>query len=311
MKRAHRASYSVAGRADGLRPFLFFISATMTSARMEKEIKAWVWNPANSLFKRKKSEKAVGHIISCRCPEKCALYAKGNCVAFDNHCPYGNRSCVVGFSRMALKFNAWINNFKEIHKEAYAANITQPKKLEYFMDLVYVPIAYWNLNERIEFVDGKGVFTSSKPIIKRVHFNAQLISKEILNFKPRALFGGIITDFQQEEVPKFLIWLKQLDPVLYEEVKVLNPEHPAFTNITNVGRRAILQTLNPNVGTFTDIHGGVWTWDGEYLYSKNSHFAFALIEYRETEECRLKPNKNVIVKVSDDTQVNSNTEFID
>ena len=81
-----------------------------------------------------------------------------------SQCPYGNRSRVVGFSRMALKFNAWINNFKEIHKEAYAANITQPKKLEYFMDLVYVPIAYWNLNERIEFVDGKGVFTSSKPI---------------------------------------------------------------------------------------------------------------------------------------------------
>lgn len=27
MKRTHRASYSVTGRADGLRPFLFFISA--------------------------------------------------------------------------------------------------------------------------------------------------------------------------------------------------------------------------------------------------------------------------------------------
>ena len=35
----HRASYSVAGRADGLCPFLFFISATMTSARMKIETK--------------------------------------------------------------------------------------------------------------------------------------------------------------------------------------------------------------------------------------------------------------------------------
>lgn len=254
---------------------------------MSKEIRAWVWNPANSFFKQKKSEKAVGHIISCQCPEKCALYAKGNCVAFDNHCPYGGRYRVVGYSRMASKFRTWINDFEEKHKEACAAKISQPKKLEYFMDFVYVPIAYWNLNERVEFVDGGGVFSSSKPIIKREHWNAKFISEEIINFKPHALFGGVITNFQEKEVPKFLIWLKQLDPELYEEVKTMNPDHPAFTNITNVGRKAVLQTLNPNIGAFADIHGGVWTWDGEYLYSTNSHFSFALIECRETEECRL------------------------
>ena len=39
MKRTHRASYSVAGRADGLRPFLFFISVTITSARMRRQLK--------------------------------------------------------------------------------------------------------------------------------------------------------------------------------------------------------------------------------------------------------------------------------
>ena len=42
VKWTHRASYSVTGQADGLRPFLFIISVTITSARMEKEIKAWV-----------------------------------------------------------------------------------------------------------------------------------------------------------------------------------------------------------------------------------------------------------------------------
>lgn len=29
---------------------------------MKKEIDAWVWNPANALFKQKKSEKAIGHM---------------------------------------------------------------------------------------------------------------------------------------------------------------------------------------------------------------------------------------------------------
>lgn len=40
MKRTHRASYSVEGRADGLRPFHFFISVTTTSARMGVRIQA-------------------------------------------------------------------------------------------------------------------------------------------------------------------------------------------------------------------------------------------------------------------------------
>ena len=80
---------------------------------MKKEIDAWVWNPANSLFKQKKSEKAIGHIIYCECPEKCELYAKGYCVAFDNRCPYGSRGRVTGYSRMANKFHSWIMDFEQ------------------------------------------------------------------------------------------------------------------------------------------------------------------------------------------------------
>ena len=126
-----------------------------------------------------------------------------------------------------------------------------------------------------------------------------------------ALLGGRIKYYQDKEVPKFLLWLKQLDNALYEEVKEMNPTHSGFVAMTNVGRKAILQTLNPNIGTFKDIHGGIWVWDGEYLHSNNTHASFTLIETREIQECRLKPNGNVAVKVCDDAQVNDNTEFID
>lgn len=112
------------------------------------------------------------------------------------------------------------------------------------------------------------------------------------------------TDFQID-------LFKEIDPALYEEVRDMNQDHIGFASMTNVGRKAILQTLTPNVGTFTDIHGGIWVWDGEYLHSNNTHASFTLIETREIQECRLKPNGNVAVKVSDDAQVNDNTEFID
>ena len=214
---------------------------------------------------------------------------------------------------MTSKFSSWIRAFEEAHKDVYRAGLKQPKKLEYFMNLVYIPISYLNLNENIDFVDGGGWgLLKGRPIIRREHFNAVFISEQIINFTPRTIFGNQkISDYQEKEVPKFLLWLKQLDPQLYEKVKAMNPNHHGFINMTNVGRKAILQTLTPNVGTFTDIHGGVWTWDGEYIYSNNTHASFTLIETREIQECRLKPKGNVAVKVCDDAQVNDNTEFID
>lgn len=278
---------------------------------MNKEIKAWVYDPSQSFFKQKKSEKAIGHVLTCSCPEKCELYKKNNCLLLNSTCPYGGRHTSTGFSRMAMKYRTWINEFKENHKEACDAKLTLPKKMEYFMDLVYIPISFWNLNEHVQFICGKGFFTSEKPVIYKKDFTPEFISEQILNFKPYALFGGQITDYQEKEIPKFLTWLKQLDPDLYRKVKTLNPDHPAFNSITNVGRRAVLQTLNPNTGTFTDIHGGTWTWDGEYIYSQNSHFSFTLIDNTDTEEIRLKPNKNAVVRISDENQVNDTTEFID
>ena len=277
---------------------------------MKKEIDAWVWNPANSLFKEKKSEKAIGHIIYCECPEKCELYAKGYCLAYDGSCPHGSRGRAIGYSRMANKFHSWISEFEQAHKDVYRAKLTAPKKLEYFMDFVYIPISYLNLNEKIAFISGGGMFNTAKPVIPRWMFTKEFITEKIIKFKPVALFGGEIKDYQEKEVPKFLMWLKQLDPALYEQVKEMNPDYNGFTVMTNVGRKAVLQTLNPNIGTFTDIHGGIWTWDGEYLYSNNSHVSFVLIERKEIQECRLKPKGNVIVKVCDDAQVNDKTEFI-
>lgn len=279
---------------------------------MEKEIYAWVWNPENALFKQKKSEKAVGYIYSCKCPEKCELYAKGNCVMLKNYCPYGSKNTTVGYSRMARKFSSWIYEFMDKHKDACNAKLTQPGKMEYFMDLVYIPISFLGLNENIEFVSGGGFFSNNLPIIKRSDFdNEEFISKRIVNFHPRALMGGVIWDYQEKEIPKFLQWLKDLDPALFDKVKALNLDHPAFAKMTNVGRKAVLQTLNPNIGTFVDPDGRIWTWDGKYLYSSNARFYGAILKTEEIQECRLKPKDHAIVKVTDDNQVNNNTVFID
>ena len=81
--------------------------------------------------------------------------------------------------------------------------------------------------------------------------------------------------------------------------------------MTNVGRKARLKTLTPNIGEFKDIHGGLWTWDGMYITSENTKASFTLVETREIEECRIKPKDDIIVQVSDERQVHVNAKYID
>lgn len=276
-----------------------------------KEIKSWLVDPQMSPFKKSKKEKAIGYIISCKCSEKCELYAKGQCVMFENSCPYGKKERMVGYSMMARSYNSWINDFKIKHKETCGKELKKPTKMEYFMDLVYIPISHICLNESINFVDGGGVLTFKKPIINRVVFNESFISKEIVNFKPVAIFGGEIKDYQEKEVPKFLTWLKELDPDLYDKVKKMNKEHKGFLKMSNVGRKAILRTINPNVGELKDIYGCTWTWDGEYLHTNKCKASFMLIEGKDVLEFRLKPKNDVAVVIGNEDQVNDNTIFID
>lgn len=276
-----------------------------------KEICAWVWNPANALFKQSKSEKAIGHVFLCERSESCELYAKGQCVLCDIQCPYGKRSKEFGYSRRSIKFNTWIRDFKKRHSTGIDKSLVMPKKMVYFGDYVYLPISFLDLKDRHECVKWDGMLFADKYVFKKVDFTSEFIAKQIINVHPHAWLGGIIEDYQKREVPKFILWLKELDKSLFNEVKNLFPDDKRFDFISNIGRKAKLHTLTPNVGLYKDIHGGEWHWDGEYITSANSHASFCLVDTRYIQECKIKPTIDSIVKVTDDTQVNENTEFID
>lgn len=276
-----------------------------------KEISSWVWNPADSLFKQRKSEKAIGHIFLCERHDSCELYVKGECVLCDMRCPYGSRSKEYGYSRRSTKFCSWIRDFKERHKNGANKPLSMPKKMVYFGEYVYLPISFLNLRDCSECVKCGGMIFDDKYILKKSGFTSDFIAKHIISANPRAFSGGIIESYQEENVPKFIMWLKELDKSLFNEVKNLFPDDKRFEFITNVGRTARLNSLTPNVGLFKDIHGGEWSWDGEYVTSTNSHASFCIIDTKFIQECKIKPTEDAIAKVTDDNQVNEHTEFID
>ena len=129
------------------------------------------------------------------------------------------------------------------------------------------------------------------------------------NYRPKAMMGGEITDYQKKEVPKFIKHLSEKMPDTYKEL-CLKYERAAQIekDYSYIGRKALLSTIAPNVGELVDIHKGSWAWDGKYLTSYNSHASFMLTS--KFSEIRVIPSENVEIKITDDKQVNKNTVFL-
>src|ERR1044072_3909639 len=85
-----------------------------------KVVSARVSDPANSLFKQTKMDKASCEIINCSNSENCGLYKRNECAWIRplgwQRCPYGKVSEEEGFTKAAGKYRTWIKE----HKERYA-----------------------------------------------------------------------------------------------------------------------------------------------------------------------------------------------
>ena len=272
------------------------------------EIKSWLYDPASSIFKTSKNEKSKGFSIACEKSEECSLLKKGICIYKGAcPCPYGKKHTYLGFSQRASKYYTWIADFRNEHKDTIDVNLNKPTKLCYFIDYVYLPLSYWNVKgEHSSVIEKSGGFLSHNEfIIKKDIFNAEFILNEIINYRPKTWFGNDdIKEYIDKEVPKFLRQLKSLDLELFNKVKELSDNKELF-NLSDIGRTALLNTINPNCTV--KINNELWFYDGEYL-SSNKKSVF-IIDGKYSE-IRIKPTNDVKVIITEDGQVNENTEFI-
>jgi hypothetical protein len=145
------------------------------------------------------------------------------------------------------------------------------------------------------------------PFLKKENFTPEVII-ELIKFRPRTIFTGEEIKTYQEKVPP--LFLKHLSEQMPEFFKLVigTDEYckKRYSEFSNIGRKAIVQTLSPNIGLFKDIHGGLWSWDGDNLFSKNSKMSFGLCKFSEVT---LKPLKDQVVCITDEKQVNDLTVF--
>lgn len=267
-----------------------------------KEINSWVFDPSASIFRQSKKEQAIGFIIKCNNHENCGAFRDGECNVIHafGHCPYGKKTEEKGRSRMSKDFSSWISDFKEKHAESMSNTIKPTSKLHYVGDFVYIH------NTDIinpNYARENKLYTNNNFINKK-DFTAEFIAKQILGYKRDV--SEKISKFDEFQKVKLMSRILDVDEKLWNEILELG--WGEYVKKSDVGRYAILNTLTPNKGVFTDSNGAIWSYDGKYLYNK-SNTNITILESNEIEEIRIKPSPNFCAIVGDDEQVNPNTVF--
>lgn len=258
-----------------------------------------------------KNIKARCEYTYCKNSENCNLYKQGKCVHDYTFiigcikCPYGKFSRVEGYTKKARSYSSWIKNKKDVHKDLLNAVEFNTKKLAKIGEYIYLP--YPHLKNYVNSLEG----IVNEHFIKESDFTDEKIL-EIINYKPQALFGGTIKDFQKKEVPKFIQHLKEEMPDSWKNLKEKYPDKfKAIKEIGNnyMGRTAYLKTLRVGT-TVKDIYGNLFYFDGEHLINENYKPSFSPFE-TSGGLFKFKAEDNMTVKITDNDQVTGDTKFVD
>lgn len=276
-----------------------------------KVVHANVWSSHDAIFKSSRKDHAEVQTILCGRLEDCELFKKGQCTyraSFGWHaCPYGHFRKYEGPTPRARAYSKWIEEQKKKYEGVpYLKDHTD--MIAFIGDYVFLPYAHMDMAD-VGWIQKSGGFLGKGcAFLKKELFTVQNIS-HLIHFHPQAMMGGGITSYQKEEVPKFVKHLQEKCPGLFKELLEYDPTIQKIVDAYSyIGRKAILQTLIPNIGKFVDIHKGEWIWDGTYLTSLNSHASFMLVD--KFEEIKVKPKEKAEVKITDNAQVNEKTEFL-
>lgn len=283
-----------------------------------KPIHFHLYDPtAHSLFKTKANDKAESHSIHCSNSENCALFARGECVLRElfvsaNGCAYGSLSISMGPTKRAKGFSKWVAEQRK--KYEGVGELSWPtKRMAIVGDNVFLPYAHMNMNHSVPFLKHHMFFSNGSHFMPLRSFTLDVVLN-MLDFRPKAMMGGEITEYQKTEIPTFLTHLKEEMPDMYAMVIKARPDKEGVMR-SNIGRKAYIHSLRPGV-VVTKYHNEKslrtqhWKWDGEYLISDDAGLSFAIVAF---DECviRLKPKQGETVEIVSDDQVDEATRYKD
>jgi hypothetical protein len=294
------------------------VMTATTAAPEHKLIAARVYDPHEPSFfgKSKANERAEYITIECANSD-CPLLKMGQCVMtgiLGPKCPYGFKRHEQGPTKRAAKFWEFVSDKKKLAKEvgwnvSYAAD-----KIAFIGDYIYLPYSFANgHNSPLPFLQKGGFMVSGSDFIKREDWTLDFVLKFIA-YRPHAMFGGEITDFQTKSVPKFLAHLREVDPDMWQQLIAVRPEYDTTPNY--VGRKALIRTLASPLTIRVVKHVSYpvdWEWNGKTLKTKSVHAYGSTWGGMEAKaiELELEPQANASVVVADNSWVTADTVFVD
>lgn len=255
-------------------------------------------------------------VISCDKFESCSFYKSGHCLKVRSFgsagCKFGQVNNVRGYTSRAKKYGEFKRKWDGHEKRGKLSY--PPTKLGLIDDYIVFPYPYVRIVDDGELLVKDPSFARGETFIQLHRFTNELIYR-ICKFKPQAMMGGTITDYQKKTVPLFLAHLKEVLPERYESFV---RDYPEFgeKEINYVGRRALLNTIKPSYVYYKSERypkfDEKWYWDGEHLkYDSGYVERFNIAKKFDVVEIKIKPHEDTEITISDNEQVDTNTILID
>jgi len=175
----------------------------------------------------KSNERAVSSIYKCSLENgECPLLKEGKCLhlCFLGSCIYGKLYNEQSCTKKSKSYRNELAKMKEnAEKEAKLPVAAYNVGIQLIGDYYYLPYSFMTMCEKVPFIQHSCLFVTGVPFIKKELFTIETIVK-LVKYNPQALMGETITQYQKEEVPKFLFDLKYRFPELYKTASELCPE---------------------------------------------------------------------------------------
>jgi hypothetical protein len=247
----------------------------------------------------------------------CSFREKNTCICrsiWSDKCLYGDYYYQEsGTTKRAKAYDKWLKEAKEKQAEFKASGVkfeTAPKSIATIGDYIYIPFSYCDMCEFVPFYRRSGLVTFGIPFIKKEEFTAEIVVT-LAKFRPYALMGGEIKDYQKKEVPALLYEVKRTFPELYAKAAELDPSIIVKTlTLDDFSNKLIMledaSTGKVEVVVKDDRYKGRETieleWDGENLSGTLSvSQLLSLTNYSSLTNVVFKPQRKVKVKPDQET----------
>lgn len=247
-------------------------------------------------------------ITYCDKYKKCSFYKQGKCFCAGRigpNCKFGNKQNVQGYTSRAIKYSDFKRKY--IEDECYSKLDEPNNKVGKIENEFVINMRYLHEEEGGDYKIETNMFSHPIIYIPEKQFTNDLI-KLICDGKPKTLFeNATIKDYQEKDVSRFLYELKTEFRDIYD--RFVN-EYPEYKDkeINFIGRKAYIYSLRDGIKLEDKA---TFVKQGEYLKSiTNYNSCFLPFNAKETELI-IKINKEMTVKITDNSQVDENTKFED